>query len=83
MRDHMQNMRDGMQMMSQMMIGSMGQSPMEPCQDDDTQCRMGHMESQQQMMAERMSIMHSMMDQMLQQMDAHEHNSEEARETDD
>jgi hypothetical protein len=66
LQEHMQSMQQGMTMMGEMMRGPMG-SPQQ-CQRNDTDCRVGRMQMQQQMMGQRMGMMQQMMQQMSEHM---------------
>lgn len=77
MHEHMQSMRDGMNMMGRMsQHGSKSMRPAESsmssdamlCKDDDKQCkRMKSLQMQQHSMQQRMQMMEMMMDQMMEQ----------------
>ena len=65
MREHMETMHQGMQMVG----GPVGrQDPVAECEESDTDCRMRQMETQQEAMGQRMGMMRMMMQHMMQHM---------------
>jgi hypothetical protein len=68
MREHMSTMHRGMAMMGQMMREPPESGAANRCAESDMQCRMAQTQRQQGMMAQRMGMMHAMMQQMMEHM---------------
>lgn len=69
MREHMESMHQGMQMMGD---PTGRQDPVAECEESDTDCRMQQMETHQEAMGRRMGTMRMMMQHMAEQQESAE-----------